>query len=121
MAGRARRAISRPRPENALRVWQALEAFGAPLGELTRDDLATSGVVFQIGIAAARIDILTALTGLEFDLDGSVAREFSLFDDIADVKAHVLFRRLEELRHLDLAPPNGFISRSPFSFCLGLI
>lgn len=57
----------RPTPENASRVWQALEAFGAPLGELTRDDLATAGVVFQIGIAPARIDILTALTGLEFD------------------------------------------------------
>ena len=34
---------------------------------MPRSRSATSGVVFQIGIAPARIDILTALTGLEFD------------------------------------------------------
>ena len=57
----------RPTRENAPRVWRALETFGAPLTDLTQDDLATPGVVFQIGLAPARIDILTALTGLEFD------------------------------------------------------
>ena len=57
----------RPTPDNAARVWSALGVFGAPLGELTLDDLATSGVVFQIGVEPARIDILTALTGLVFD------------------------------------------------------
>jgi hypothetical protein len=57
----------RPTPDNAQRVWSALVEFGAPLGELTLDDLATSGIVFQIGIQPARIDILTAVTGLRFD------------------------------------------------------
>ena len=57
----------RPTPANADRVWKALVTFGAPLGELTLSDLATAGVVFQVGIAPARIDILTSLTGLEFD------------------------------------------------------
>ncbi len=53
--------------DNAERVWSALVEFGAPLRELTLEDLATSGVVFQIGIEPARIDILTAVTGLLFD------------------------------------------------------
>lgn len=57
----------RPTPENAKRVWEALVSFGAPLGEVQQEDIATAGVVFQIGIAPSRIDILTSLTGLSFD------------------------------------------------------
>jgi len=57
----------RPTPENAQRVWRALVSFGAPLDELHVDDLATPGIVFQIGIAPARIDILTAATGIAFE------------------------------------------------------
>jgi hypothetical protein len=57
----------RPTTENADRVWHALVTFGAPLDELRLDDLSTPGTVFQIGIAPARIDILTAATGLDFD------------------------------------------------------
>jgi len=57
----------RPSPENADRVLAALREFGAPLGELTRDDLSRSGTVFQIGVAPRRIDLLTAIDGVEFD------------------------------------------------------
>lgn len=57
----------RPTRENAERVWHALTVFGAPLGELTVNDLATSDVVFQIGVVPSRIDILTTLTGLDFE------------------------------------------------------
>lgn len=57
----------RPTAENAAKVWQALVRFGAPLDELRVDDLATAGIVFQIGIVPARIDLLTSLTGLDFD------------------------------------------------------
>jgi hypothetical protein len=57
----------RPTPENAGRVWSALQSFGAPLFELTREDLARPGVVFQIGVPPCRIDILTEITGVAFD------------------------------------------------------
>jgi hypothetical protein len=57
----------RPTRENARRVWAALQAFGAPLGELTQDDLASGDLVFQIGVAPSRIDLLTGVTGLAFD------------------------------------------------------
>ena len=57
----------RPTPDNAARVWQALVAFQAPLHDLTVEDLATPDVVFQIGIPPCRIDILTAITGVQFE------------------------------------------------------
>jgi hypothetical protein len=53
-------------PANAARVMQALAAFGAPLQDVTEQDFSEPGVVFQIGVPPARIDILTELTGVSF-------------------------------------------------------
>ena len=52
----------------AERVWQALANFGAPLGSLgfTRDDLVHPDQVIQIGLPPRRIDLLTAISGVEF-------------------------------------------------------
>src|SRR5438270_974135 len=52
---------------NAQRVWRALRQFGAPLSELTPDDLKTPDLVFQIGVAPRRIDLLTSIDGVHFD------------------------------------------------------
>ena len=57
----------RPTPENAERVWAALLTFSAPLHELTREDLTSDDLVFQIGVAPNRIDILTTIGGVNFD------------------------------------------------------
>jgi len=57
----------RPTRENAAKVWKALVAFGAPLQELTERDLATPDLVFQIGVAPYRIDLLTSIDGVSFD------------------------------------------------------
>src|SRR5687767_6219961 len=57
----------RPSPPNAERVYEALRAFGAPLTSLSVSDLATPGIVFQIGVAPIRIDILTAIDGVTFE------------------------------------------------------
>lgn len=54
--------------ENSSRVVQALKRFGAPI-EHDRIAPATfeeKQVVYQIGIAPVRIDILTSITGVEF-------------------------------------------------------
>lgn len=56
-----------PAPDNAARVYRALAAFGAPLGELSVPDLSTPDVVFQIGVAPRRIDIMTSITGVAFE------------------------------------------------------
>lgn len=68
----------RPTPDNARRVWSALTAFGAPLGEITTEDLATAEVVFQIGVEPARIDILTSVTGLTFEEAWSRRAQFEV-------------------------------------------
>jgi len=52
---------------NALRVLEALRRFGAPLFDLTLEDLTKPGTVFQIGTAPARIDILTGVSGISFE------------------------------------------------------
>ncbi|MCZ6623895.1 MAG: hypothetical protein O7B35_06640 [Deltaproteobacteria bacterium] len=51
---------------NARRVWRALVKFGAPLSELKETDLTSPGLVFQIGVAPSRIDILTSIDGVQF-------------------------------------------------------
>jgi len=56
-----------PSPENAAAVMRALERFGAPLRELSASDFQMEGVIFQVGVAPRRIDILTAVDGLKFD------------------------------------------------------
>src|SRR5688500_13709429 len=53
--------------ENADRVWKALQRFRAPLLNVSKDDLKTPDIVFQIGAAPRRIDILTSISGVEFD------------------------------------------------------
>ena len=58
----------RPTPENSIRVWRALAAFGAPVSQLSPDDLSNRGVVFQIGLAPRRIDVLTSISGVEFEI-----------------------------------------------------
>ncbi len=52
--------------DNARRVWRALSKFGAPLSDLNEADLLNPGVVFQIGVAPSRVDILTSIDGVEF-------------------------------------------------------
>ncbi|OGQ14077.1 MAG: hypothetical protein A2138_04345 [Deltaproteobacteria bacterium RBG_16_71_12] len=59
--------LVRPSTENAEKVWRALVAFGAPLFDLNREDLATAGVVFQMGLPPRRIDLLTSISGVSYD------------------------------------------------------
>lgn len=56
-----------PSPENADAVLRALSCFGAPLHNLTREDLLKDGTIFQIGVAPRRIDIITTASGLQFE------------------------------------------------------
>ena len=49
-------------PDNARRAYEALRVFGAPLHNLTAEDLATPGIVFQIGLPPLRIDVWTEIT-----------------------------------------------------------
>jgi hypothetical protein len=54
--------------ENSRRVVEALKKFGAPLDHdgITEGTFAGQQVVYQIGIAPVRIDVLTEITGVDF-------------------------------------------------------
>jgi hypothetical protein len=55
-----------PTQENAARVIAALKVFGAPLADLTIDDLTSPDTVFQIGVVPSRVDILSGISGVRF-------------------------------------------------------
>lgn len=57
----------RPAPENAKRVLKALASFGAPLFDLTVDDLLKADTIFQIGQPPLRIDVITGIDAVEFE------------------------------------------------------
>lgn len=53
--------------DNAQRVIAALSAFGFESLGVSAADLSTPGTVFQLGYEPARIDLLTRVSGLDFD------------------------------------------------------
>jgi hypothetical protein len=86
-----------PSPGNARAVLKALSRFGAPVRDLTADDLERHDTIFQIGVAPRRIDIITSASGLAFDqalerslaveIDGISVRVLSLDDLITNKRA----------------------------------
>ncbi len=54
-------------PLNAQRAYDALRVFGAPVGEVSVDELAGPDRILQIGVPPNRIDILTSIDGVAFD------------------------------------------------------
>jgi len=74
--------------QNGRAMWKALERFGAPLDELRQDDFLEPDLVFQIGIAPSRIDLLTSIDGVDF----ADAWEERVEASIDDVRFGVLSR-----------------------------
>jgi hypothetical protein len=101
----------RPTPENARRVHAALTAFGAPSGQVSVDDLSAPDVVFQIGVAPRRIDILTSIDGVAFDdawprretveVDGVLVPILGREDFVANKKASGRPKDLADIASLD--------------------
>ena len=52
---------------NSKKVYNALARFGAPLDQVQVNDFASEGVIFQIGVAPRRIDIMTRIDGVTYD------------------------------------------------------
>ena len=84
-------------PENAKAVMRAIKAFGAPLMGLTEEDFHRSGMVFQIGNEPQRIDIISAVAGLDYadassravkmTIDGLEIKVLSIDDLIVNKRA----------------------------------
>ena len=56
-----------PSPENSKVVYNSLLEFGAPLEQINPETFIETGIIFQIGVAPRRIDILTFIDGVKFD------------------------------------------------------
>jgi hypothetical protein len=57
----------RPSVENARRVLVALARFGAPMANLSVDDFSAPDMILQLGFPPYRIDIITKISGVDFD------------------------------------------------------
>ncbi len=108
-----------PTPENAEAVLRGLVRFGASAGELTVQDLATDDVVFQIGVAPRRIDLVTTASGLSFvaaysrsipvDIDGVAVRVLCMDDLIVNKKTTGRTKDLADVEALEAmksSPPD---------------
>lgn len=91
--------------ENAARVYAALKRFKAPLSRLTAADLTEPDVVFQIGVAPNRIDILTSVDGVDFDEAWADRKTVELGDQTVAVmgREHLIKNKKAIGRPRDLA------------------
>ena len=67
--------------ENSKRVYMALQQFGAPLTEIKETTFCQKDLIFQIGVAPRRIDIITNVDGVNF-VEAYTAREEIELDDM---------------------------------------
>ena len=84
-------------PENAKKVYRAVAEFGAPVSEMKPEEFAEYGMIFQIGVAPCRVDIISKISGVSYadavnravpkTIDGVPVRIISLDDLIANKKA----------------------------------
>ena len=95
----------RPERANAQRMLQALSDFGAPLGDITVDDLSRKNTIFQIELPPLRIDIITDIDGVEF-ADAWPERVETLFGGVPTFvisRHHLIANKKTAARLQDLA------------------
>ena len=87
-------------PENAQRVVHALARFGAPMDQVDVTDFYPPSLIFQVGLAPRRIDIITVIDGVDFE-EAWQSREAILVDGIEIFtlsRAHLLKNKLASAR-----------------------
>jgi predicted nucleotidyltransferase len=101
----------RASPANASSLMRALSRFGAPLTGISESDFASEGIVFQIGNSPRRIDILTRISGVDFEnayakrnvvnVDGLDVPVISMSDLIANKRASGRMQDLADVEKLE--------------------
>ena len=52
--------------DNSRKIYKSLSEFGSPLSDIAKDTFTKKGIIFQIGVAPRRIDIITHIDGVDF-------------------------------------------------------
>jgi len=96
---------------NAQRVYAALGEFGAPISNVKPEDFAEDGIIFQIGVAPCRIDIITRISGVSYvdaarrtvpkEIDGVAVKVISIEDLITNKKASGRTKDLADVEVLE--------------------
>ena len=68
--------------QNSGKIYNSLKQFGAPLAQINQDSFTEEGIVFQVGVAPRRIDILSRIDGVDFE-DAYEKRRITDIDGIA--------------------------------------
>src|SRR3974390_944226 len=55
-----------PSLTNSRKILESLIAFGTPAKDLSEETFTEKGIVLQIGVAPRRIDMITAIDGVDF-------------------------------------------------------
>ena len=104
-------------PENVQRLMRAMTMFGAPVGLIDAEHLATADAVTQLGAPPIRIDLLSSISGVTFEEAATdtvrvmIAGETLPVIGIAALRANKQATRRrkdrEDLRNLPTAPEFG--------------
>ena len=96
---------------NAKKVYAAVAEFGAPVAEMKPEDFAEYGMIFQIGVAPCRVEIISKISGVSYadavtravpkTIDGIPVRIISLEDLIANKKASGRAKDLADVEVLE--------------------
>lgn len=96
---------------NSKSIYKSLKDFGAPLSEIDEDTFNAQGLIFQIGVAPRRIDIITKIDGVvfsdaynnkqEIELDGLKIPFLSKSDIIKNKKAAARDKDLIDIKYLN--------------------
>lgn len=76
----------KPEIKNAHKVYAALKEFGAPLKRVGVEDFVNKPMVYQIGVAPVRVDVLMGIGEMDFDKAYKHRKVVSL----GGVKAHLM-------------------------------
>ena len=97
--------------DNAKKVYSAVAEFGAPVSEMKLEEFAEYGMIFQIGVAPCRVDIISKISGVSYadavtravpkTIDGIPVRIISLEDLIANKKASGRAKDLADVEVLE--------------------
>ena len=97
--------------DNARKVYSAIAEFGAPVSEMKPEEFAQYGMIFQIGVAPCRVDIISKISGVSYadavtravpkTIDGIPVRIISLEDLIANKKASGRAKDLADVEVLE--------------------